>query len=156
MCLRRLSAAPRTRAQLEETLRRAQIPDAVAADVLDRLTRAGLIDDAEFASAWVRSRHAGRGLARRALAHELRQRGVAGEQVDEAVGQLDADDERVRAAALVARRLPATRGLPHDTRLRRLTGLLARKGYSQGLAVQVVRDELARESSESSVVHRID
>jgi regulatory protein len=105
----------------------------------------GLIDDQAFANAWVESRHRGRGLARRALAQELRHRGVEAELVSEAVGLLDPQQEEETARALVLRRLPGTRGLDRERRIRRLAGMLARKGYGEGLAMKVVRDALAAE-----------
>jgi len=148
ICLRQLTAGPRTRAQLAEALARRAVPADVAANVLDRFEDVGLIDDAAFATAWVDSRRAGRGLARRALASELRQRGVAEPVIAEAVDGVDADQELATARDLVARRLPATRGLPPETRLRRLGGLLARKGYPPGLAFRVVREALEQEGDE--------
>ena len=63
----------------------------------------------------------------------------------EAVGLLDSEQEEETARALVQRRLPGTRGLDRDRRIRRLAGMLARKGYSEGLALKVVRDALAQE-----------
>jgi regulatory protein len=146
--LRKLTAAPRTRAQLADDLRRRAVPDEVAERVLDRFGEVGLVDDGAFAEAWVRSRHAGRGLARRALAHELKQRGVDDRTVAAAVEEIGPDEEAQAAAALVARRLPATRGLPADARARRLAGMLARKGYGGGLAMRVVREALAGEGRE--------
>ena len=143
--LRRLTAAPRTRAQLADDLRRRDVPDEVAERVLDRFTEVGLVDDNAFASAWVQSRHRGRGLSRRALAHELRHKGVDDATVAEAVDEIDLDDEVAAATALVAGRLAATRGLPVETRVRRLAGMLARKGYSGGLSMRVVRDALDAE-----------
>lgn len=143
ICLRLLAAAPRSRAQLAGALRRRRVPDVAAETVLDRLTEVGLVDDAALATAWVQSRHRGRGLARRALAAELRQRGVEAETVAAAVQTLDTDDELQTARALVARRLPATADLPKEVRARRLTGLLARKGYPGAIAGQVVREALA-------------
>jgi regulatory protein len=137
--LRRLTAAPRTRAQLADDLRRRAVPDDVATRVLDRFTEVGLVDDRAFADGWVRSRHAQRGLSRRALAHELRNKGVADDLVAEAVGGVG-DDEELRAAEdLVARRLPALRRFDRAVQQRRLVGMLARKGYPGGLAMQVVR-----------------
>ncbi len=138
--LRKLSAAPKTRAQLAGDLAARAVPDDVADRVLDRFTEVGLIDDEAFADSWVRSRHATRGLSRRALAHELRKKGVDDETVTAAVETIDADSEREAAAGLVARRVPSLRGLTRETRIRRLVGLLARKGYSGGLAMSVVRD----------------
>jgi regulatory protein len=145
LCLRLLTGTPRTRQQLADAMRKREIPDEVAEYVLGRFQDVGLIDDQAFANAWVESRHRGRGLARRALAMELRHRGVDAEQVSEAVGLLDPEQEEQTARELVRRRLPGTRGLDRDKRIRRLAGMLARKGYSEGLALRVVRDALTAE-----------
>lgn len=139
--------APRTRAQLAEALHRRRVPDEVAARVLGRFTDVGLIDDQAFAQAWVQSRHRGRGLAGRALAVELRRRGVADETVAEAVGELDPEQEERTARELIRRRVPATRGLDPVKRQRRLVGMLARKGYPAELAYRVVRDALAEDGA---------
>jgi regulatory protein len=145
ICLRLLAAAPRTRAQLASALRRRRVPDEVAEAVLGRLADVRLIDDSAFARAWVETRHHGRGLARRALSAELRQRGVAAEEVRAAVGSLRDQDELAAARRLVARRVEASRGRPLPTRVRHLVGMLARKGYPAGLAYQVVREALEQE-----------
>lgn len=147
LCLRLLTGTPRTRRQLADAMRKREIPDEVAEHVLERFQDVGLIDDQAFANAWVESRHRGRGLARRALARELRHRGVEAELVTEAVGLLDPEQEEETARVLVQRRLPGTRGLDRDRRIRRLAGMLARKGYSEGLALKVVRDALAQEKA---------
>lgn len=146
LCLRLLTGGPRTRRQLADAMRKREIPEEVAENVLERFQDVGLIDDQAFANAWVESRHRGRGLARRALAQELRHRGVEAELVTEAVGLLDPEQEEETARALVQRRLPGTRGLDRDRRIRRLAGMLARKGYGEGLALRVVRDALAAEA----------
>ncbi|GLY90098.1 regulatory protein RecX [Actinoallomurus iriomotensis] len=140
-----LSFSPRTRAQLADALRRKGVDDEVAERVLSRYTEVGLIDDVAFARAWVQSRHTGRGLARRALAAELRQRGVADDTVKEAVEELDPDQEETAARELVAKRMAATRGLDPVKRTRRILGVLARKGYPSGLAYRLVREALEQE-----------
>ncbi|WP_327352990.1 recombination regulator RecX [Streptomyces sp. NBC_01304] len=145
ICLRLLTGMPRTRKQLADALRKREIPDEVADEVLSRFEEVGLIDDAAFAGAWVESRHHGRGLARRALAQELRTKGVDPTTIEEAVGQLDSEQEEATARELVARKLRATRGLERDKRVRRLAGMLARRGYSEGMALRVVRDALAED-----------
>jgi len=144
-CLRLLTIAPRTRAQLADALRRRHVPEDVAEAVLGRFAEAHLIDDAAFAHAWVESRHHGRGLARRALAAELRRRGVEAEDVRAAVDSLSHDDELATARRLVARRVASSRGRPQPARVRQLMGLLARKGYPAGLAYRVVREVLEQE-----------
>ncbi|MFI6490738.1 recombination regulator RecX [Streptomyces sp. NPDC050564] len=149
ICLRLLTGTPRTRKQLADALRKREIPDDVADEVLSRFEEVGLINDSAFADAWVESRHHGRGLARRALAQELRTKGVDSTLIDEAVGQLDSEQEEATARELVARKLRSTRGLDRDKRLRRLAGMLARKGYSEGMALRVVRQALEEEGEDT-------
>ncbi|MFC5665559.1 regulatory protein RecX [Kitasatospora misakiensis] len=147
ICLRLLTGAAKSRKQLADALRKREIPDEVAEEVLTRLEEVGLIDDGAFARAWVESRHSVRGLSRRALAQELRTKGVSGELAEQALAQLDHDDETEAARSLVDRRLRSTRGLERQTRTRRLVGMLARRGYSEGLAFRVVREALDEEES---------
>ncbi|WP_406006395.1 recombination regulator RecX [Streptomyces sp. NBC_00637] len=149
ICLRLLTGTPRTRKQLADALRKREIPDDVAEEVLSRFEEVGLINDGAFAEAWVESRHHGRGLARRALAQELRTKGVDAELIEEAVAQLDSDQEEETARELVARKLRSTRGLDRDKRLRRLAGMLARKGYPEGMALRVVRQALETEGQDT-------
>jgi regulatory protein len=149
VCLRLLTLAPRTRAQLADALRQRGIPDDVAEDVLGRFAGAGLIDDAAFARAWVDSRHYGRGLSGRALTAELRQRGVDEDRIKEAVDELGPDAEAQTARRLVERKLAATVGQAPEARVRRLSGMLARKGYPPGLAFRVIREALEAEGMET-------
>lgn len=143
ICLRMLTLQPRTRAELSAALAERGI---AAEAVLGRFTEVGLIDDAAFAQAWVDTRHRGRGLGRRALAQELGRRGIDRDTAGEALEQLDADTEEATARALVERRLPSLRRHDRVVRVRRLVGMLARKGYPPGLAARVVRTALAAES----------
>ena len=145
ICLRMLTGQPRTRAELAAALARRGVPDEATDAVLGRFAEVGLIDDREFAEAWVGSRHAGRGLARRALAAELRRRGVEEGTVADAVAGLDPATEERTAHELVRRRLPSTSGREPALRVRRLVAMLARKGYPAGVAARVVRAELATE-----------
>ena len=142
LCLRALTGAARTRQQLAEMLARKGVPDEAAEAVLDRFVEVGLIDDVAFARAWVDSRQAGRGLARRALQAELRAKGVDVEVAADAVEAVDADDERAAARGLVERRARSMQRLDRATATRRLIGMLARKGYGGGLAAAVVREVL--------------
>ena len=151
ICLNQLEYAPRTRAELATTLRRKGIEDDIAEQVLSRFAEVGMIDDALFAQMWVTSRHRGKGLAGRALSQELRRKGVADETAAEAVAAIDRDQELATARELVDRKLRSTRGLATDARVRRLAGMLARKGYPAGLAFRVVREALAAEGEEAEL-----
>ncbi len=149
ICLRQLAVRPRTRVELAKVLARKEISEEVIAEVLDRYDEVGIIDDAAFARAWVSSRHQGRGLARRALANELRQRGVDAEVASEALESVGDDDEAATARALVDRKLRTASG-PPDAVFRRLVGMLARKGYSAGVAIRAVKDALAARDAEAA------
>ena len=143
ICLRQLAVRPRTRTELAAALRRRGIAPEVAAEVLDRYDEVGIVDDRAFASAWVTSRHHGKGLARRALAGELRRKGVDSDVVDQALEELPGETEAETARSLVARRLRTARAERPDATFRRLVGMLARKGYPAGLAIQAVREAMA-------------
>lgn len=112
------------------------------AQLLDRFTELGLVDDESYARAWVRSRHAGRGLGRRALRHELLTRGVDRDIVDDAVAEVTADDEDAAARDLVRARLAGMARYDRTTQRRRLVGLLARRGYPASVAARVVTQEI--------------
>jgi regulatory protein len=112
----------------------------VAARVLDRMTEVGLVDDEAYAEMLVRSKQQGKGLARKALAHELRKQGIDQELADEALGGVGPEDERAKAEELVSKKLRTMHGLNPEVQARRLAGLLARKGYSGEVAWPVIRD----------------
>ena len=156
ICLRALTGAPKTRQQLADLLTKRGVPDDAAEAVLDRFAEVGLIDDAAYARAWVSSRQAGRGLARRALSAELRAKGVDAEVAAEAVQAVGDDDEREAARRLVDRKVGAMRRLDRVTATRRLMGMLARKGYNGGLAAAVVREALDGAGAEATAVAGFD
>lgn len=146
LVLRRLDSAPRTRAELEGYLRQRGVPDDAAAEVLDRFEEVGLIDDVAYAEGWVRSRHGTKGLGRRAVAAELRRKGVSDDIVAAALDPIDSAQERERAMVLARSRYPQVIGLPYATQVRRLMGALTRRGYEISLASEVVRQVVAEES----------
>jgi regulatory protein len=153
-----LTGQARTRQELADKLAKREVPDEVATELLDRFTEVGLIDDASYARQWVESRHRSRGLAPRALAQELRRKGVGDEEAKAALEQIDEDDQRDAARALVDKKLRSMRGLDPQVATRRLAGLLARKGYPAGLAFSVVREALAGSDDElvTDVIDQLD
>jgi regulatory protein len=156
ICLRLLTLAPRTQSQLAAALHRRGIPDETAEAVLSRFADVGLIDDAAFARAWVESRHYSRGLSRRSLSAELRRKGVQTEEIREAVGTLDPEQEVATARRLVEQKMTATRGQPPETRARRAAGTLARKGYPAGLVFRLIKEVLEQEGSAGSQELELD
>ena len=143
--LRQLTLGPRSRLQLERKLRDRSVPDELATALLDRFEDVGLVDDAEFARQWVRSRGPGKSLARSALRRELGEKGIRGEEAEAALGELSPDAEEEAALRLLERRVrrvdpedPPAR----DKELRRLVGMLARKGHSPGSAFRLAAQVL--------------
>ena len=152
LCLRLLTARARTRAELESQLAKRSYPDDVSSRVLDRLTDVGLIDDADFAEQWVRSRRVNAGKGKRALAAELRTKGVDNEVITAALADIDTGAERERAEQLVNDKLRRERNTDDEAKLtRRLVGMLARRGYSQTMAFDVVKVALANEHERRKV-----
>ncbi len=148
--LDQLTGQARSRAELATKLARRHVPDEVAGPLLDRFEEVGLVDDASFAREWTQSRQSSRGLARRALGVELRRKGVAPEVIDEALEQVSDDSEREAARRLVQRKLRSLSSVDEATQVRRLVGMLGRKGYSPGLAFAVVREVVGESAAEAA------
>jgi SOS response regulatory protein OraA/RecX len=152
--LRQLTMAPRSRHQLATKLAEREIPSDVAKALLDRFEEVKLIDDAEFARMWVRTRTTGKSLSRSAIRRELADRGIDGELAEDALLQVSDEDEHLQAREVVLRRVRRTTDLSdrqaRDKEVRRLVGMLARKGYSPGVGFSIVRDVLDDVSSQDS------
>jgi regulatory protein len=140
--LTKLTGRARSRRELRDALAAKDVPPELAERLLDRFEGVGLVDDQAFADAWVESRHRSRGLSRRALADELRRKGIDVEVAQTATDRIDAEAERTAALQLVVRKRRSLRNVDEATAFRRLTGLLARKGYPPGVAISVVREVL--------------
>lgn len=151
--LDQLTGQARSRKELGDKLASRNVPDEVATRLLDRFEEVGLVDDEAFARLWVQSRGpvgsgGAKGLARRALAQELRRKGVDDAVAREVLDEIDPADEEAAARALVRKKLRSLSRVDDATATRRLVGMLARKGYGSGLAFAVVRDELAAARSQ--------
>ncbi|MGW5726295.1 recombination regulator RecX [Nocardia beijingensis] len=156
-CLRLLAVRARSRAELAQRLAAKGYSADVSERALDRLGEVGLVDDAAFAEQWVHSRHTFSGKGKQALAQELRRKGVAQSDAAAALDAITSDDEEVRAAELVRRKLRSLpRDLDQDKTIRRLVGMLARRGYGQSTAYRVVKAELAAQGLEGDLGEPID
>jgi regulatory protein len=140
--LRKLSAQARTRQELSKAMKAKNVPDDVGSAVLDRMEDVGLVDDAEFAREWVRSRQSRRYLSRTALRRELNSKGVAKDQIDSALETVDGEDEYAAALALAQKKLRSMAGLQHEVQYRRLAGALARRGFGSGTSSKVLAEVL--------------
>lgn len=121
-------------------------PDLVD-DVLDSLTRSGLIDDEAFAREWVRQRFERRGKSSSVLRRELQNKGVSAADRESALQQIDESDERELARELARKKARSVKAVPadraeRDKELRRIVGVLARRGFPQSMALQIAREAL--------------
>ena len=146
LCLRLLTARSRTRAELAGQLAKRGYPADVSARVLDRLAAVGLVDDTDFAEQWVHSRRANATKGKRALAADLHAKGVDNDVITAVLGGIDTGAERDRAEQLVRAKLRRETLGDDDARVsRRLVTMLARRGYGQTMACDVVSAELTAE-----------
>jgi regulatory protein len=144
--VRKLSERAHSRSDLAQALIKKQVPAGVVEATLAKFEVAGLIDDEDFARSWVQARQRGKGLSSRALANELRTKGVDDDIAKEVLGELDPEAEVEAAHRLVRTRLRSMSRFDDATKTRRLTGMLARKGYPSQLAFAVVREELGADA----------
>ncbi|MGO4188338.1 regulatory protein RecX [Pseudarthrobacter sp. TAF60_1] len=140
--LRQLTSSAKSRLQLARKLAERNVPEDVAEAVLDRFEEVRLIDDADFADMWVRSRSQSRKLAKGALRRELSDKGIDADTAAAALEQLSDADEEAAARVLVERKLRPGTDLSdraeRDKMTRRLASMLARKGYQPAQAFRVV------------------
>jgi len=131
--IRLLTSRPRAEQEIRQALRRHQTDEAVAELALERLRHQGYLDDSAFARYWVESRSAFKPLGLRALRHELRQKGVAAEVIDEVLsrwdetGQQSEDALAYQAAQSQLRRL---RGRDERALRQALMAFWQRRGFS--------------------------
>ena len=138
--LRRLSNAPRTRKELAKDLKDKDISDEVANVALDRFEEVGLINDQALASNYVSSQHERKGLGKNALRQQLRAKGVSDDVAQEAISQISDDQEFQAAFALACKKIRSLQKDDAKTQLRKIVGVLARKGYSSNLAFRVAKE----------------
>jgi regulatory protein len=133
--VRFLARRPRSIAETQRYLRRRPLPDPVIDRVIQRLATAGYLDDRLFAQFWVEDRERFRPRGQAALRHELRQKGLPDQIIDEALQALDAEDSAYRAATAYAPRLAR---LDRPTFRQKLGGYLLRRGFGHEVVWPVV------------------
>ncbi len=142
--LYQLGRSMKTRYQLEQIMHKREIPQEVFEPILDRFTEAQLIDDAAYAQAYVASRFHQRGKSIAAIRRELRQKGVADEHIEVATADIDAEQELEVAIQLAISRSRRLAGLDDQTRRRRLSGYLQRRGFSGPVLTRAMREAEAQ------------
>ena len=150
-----LAYSAKTRGQLRKKLQSEGFEAELIEPLLDKFEAAKLIDDAEYAETFVRQKSRTKKLSRAALRRELAERGVHGEEAENALAQRTDEQEREDAAELVRKKLRPGMDLSDraekDRVTRRLLGMLARRGYSSSVSMSVIREELAAYGAEDDL-----
>lgn len=142
LCLWHLGQGARTRKQLLDAMLKKGVPADMAESILLKLAEYNYVNDADFAGAYVRSRHGSQRKGASVIRYDLKRKGIDDETIAQALEQVTEESEMDNARALVAAKIASTRSLERQKRVNRLVGMLARKGYGPGLAFQVVRDAI--------------
>jgi regulatory protein len=137
--VRALEQRLQTRRELSTRLLRKGFSPGTTEAALDKLAGYGYLNDERFAEVWIENRLAHRPRGKRMLEQELRQKGVDRQIVEETVAGMEIDD-RAAALELAQKRLRSVQGLPPDEQKKKLTGILARRGFDYG----VIRATLER------------
>ena len=150
-----LAYSAKTRGQLRKKLQAEGFEAELIEPLLDKFEAAKLIDDAEYAQTFVAQKSRTKKLSRAALRRELAERGVRGEEAENALAQRTDEQEREDAAELVRKKLRPGMDLSDraekDKVTRRLLGMLARRGYSSSVSMSVIREELAAYGAEDEL-----
>ena len=150
-----LAYSAKTRGQLRKKLQAEGFDAELIEPLLDKFEAAKLIDDAEYAQTFVAQKSRTKKLSRAALRRELAERGVRGEEAENALAQRTDEQEHADAAELVRKKLRPGMDLndraEKDKVTRRLLGMLARRGYSSSVSMSVIREELAAYGAEDDL-----
>ncbi|WP_245802217.1 recombination regulator RecX [Corynebacterium pacaense] len=142
-----LDQRARSRQELRRRLLALEFEDAIIDLVLDDLANSRLLDDLNFASEWVRQRSSRRGKSTRALDRELQEKGVSAPTRERALAQIDPEDERGTARSVAVKKARSESRVPgdradYDRALRRVVGVLARRGFPAGMSMDIAREAL--------------
>jgi regulatory protein len=138
---RLLTYRPRSRAEIEAKLHDKEFNDAIIGAVVADLARLGYVNDLQFAHDWTRSRIRLRGFGRRRIGLELKNKGIGQEMIREVFAEVFSEEtESETAKRVVEKRLNTMKALDRESRRRRLSGFLERKGFSFEIIRKVLRD----------------
>ncbi len=130
-----LSYRARSEKEIRQNLLKHEIPEGVIADTLERLRKAGLANDNDFARAWVENRNTFHPRSKKALAIELRQKGLDDEAIQ---ASLSAVDEEALAYETGLKRATRLGGLDWNEFRKKLSEFLVRRGFSYSVVASVV------------------
>lgn len=142
--LRLLNYRSRSSSEVRQTLEKKGYSSEVVDEILARLSQSGLLDDERFAQAWVENRTEFRPRGKRALALELRQRGLPQEIIEKAVEELDEEALAYQAGLKHSRKLDPSDWIVFR---KKLYNFLLRRGFNYdviGFTTKKIWDEICQ------------
>jgi regulatory protein len=145
--LRYMSTRPRSEREVHDKLREKEYGEEEIGRIIEDLKRAGLLNDGEFARAFIRNALVLRPTGGAVLKRKLLLLGVGKEVVEEALGDVlagaDLAGEAARAAAAFVRKARASGRKADPVKLRqRLTAFLIRRGFTWDVVRTAVKNTL--------------
>lgn len=131
-----LARRPRSRWELEDYLRRKDSPAPLTEQILNKLSKTGLVDDDKFARLWVENRRLLRPTSRRRLVQELRQKRVSQEVIDRAL-----DSDKVEETDVLKELIEKKQRQTKYQDQQKLMQYLARQGFSYGDIKSVLSED---------------
>lgn len=132
-----LSFRPRASGELQRKLREKGYSAESAAAAIQRMLELGYLNDADFADRWIENRQEHKPRSRKLLQQELRQKGIDSDTIEEALADVEID-EVADALELARKKANSMQGLDQQTRHRRLSGFLGRRGYGYDVIRKVL------------------
>jgi regulatory protein len=139
--MRMLALRARSRREIDDALRAMSLRDTIRTGLLRELEENGLVDDTRFAREFVAVKKDVRRMGPHRLRHDLGRLGLPRAAVDEALAGFGAEEQETMARALAEKQLGAS--IPSEKSVRRIVGMLRRKGYDYAV-VNKVAYQLAR------------
>ncbi len=138
-----LSYRARSEKEIRQNLSKHEIPEVTIEETLERLRQDGFANDKQFASAWVENRSTFRPRGRRALALELRQKGIDDSTIESALADVDEEALAYEAGLKKARKLKgaalsSSKGLEWSVFRKKTSDFLARRGFSYSVIAPIV------------------
>ena len=130
-----LSYRSRSEAEIRWNLQKAQVPDHVIAQVVEKLRQSSLVDDLQFAKEWVENRSRFKPRGKKALTSELLQKGIGSQVIEEVLAELD---EAELALKLARKKIPKLNIDQKRDFQDKLYGFLSRRGFSYSISQEII------------------
>ncbi len=113
--------------------------------VLDKLSNLDFVDDEEFVSWWIKQRIQFKPRGKYLLKSELFKKGVDRETIKRSLKKYSREDETDWAKKLLEKKISRYKNLPEQKQRKKLSNLLAHRGFSWDIVNEVVKEKLETE-----------